>query len=159
ETASEKNNDFFAIERSVDGRNFEVIGQVKGAGNSNTINAYAFADKNPANGVAYYRLKQTDFDGKYEYSKIVSVAFEGKVAQVVINAYPNPTASVLNVNVNGVAGKISLEITDVTGRTVKNLQINAGENTAVNVESLPKGLYQIRVISSNGTTVSKFMKQ
>ncbi|MBK0404368.1 T9SS type A sorting domain-containing protein [Adhaeribacter sp. BT258] len=159
ETASEKNNDFFAVERSADGRNFETIGQVKGTGNSNALIAYAFADKNPVTGVSYYRLKQTDFDGKFEYSKIVSVTFEGKLNSIAITAFPNPANNVLNVKVANLTEKATLEITDVTGRSLKQVQINAAETNALNVAMLPKGLYQIRVISENGTTVSKFLKQ
>ncbi|MFC5270644.1 T9SS type A sorting domain-containing protein [Adhaeribacter terreus] len=158
-TASEKNNDLFVVERSADGRNFEAIGQVKGASNSNVLNAYAFADKNPVNGVSYYRLKQIDFDGKFEYSKIVSVTFEGKITAVAINAFPNPANNLLNVKVNGLNGKATMEITDVTGRSLKQLKINAAETNAVNVEMLPKGLYQIRIVSENGSAVSKFLKQ
>ena len=159
ETASEKNNDYFIIERSANGRNFEAIGKVKGAGNSNTVNAYAFADKNPMSGVSYYRLKQIDFDGKFEYSKIVSVTFESKLTSVVLAAYPNPAINELNVNVNGLQGKATLDITDATGRSLKQISVNGSETTTLNVETLPKGIYQIRVISENGTSVSKFLKQ
>ena len=66
-TASETNNDFFTVERSQDGREFIPIGVVDGAGNSNTILNYKLMDADPYVGISYYRLKQTDFDGKFEY--------------------------------------------------------------------------------------------
>src|SRR5690606_38659659 len=72
-TATETNNDFFTVERSVDALNFKEIGTVNGAGNSNNAIKYRFSDKNPFAGTSYYRLKQTDFDGKFSYSEIESV--------------------------------------------------------------------------------------
>lgn len=72
-TASEQNNDFFTIERSTDGLNWEIVTTVAGAGNSiNRIDYHAY-DARPVSGISYYRLKQTDFDGAFEYSYIVSV--------------------------------------------------------------------------------------
>ncbi|PJF33793.1 MAG: hypothetical protein CUN57_01220, partial [Phototrophicales bacterium] len=76
-TASEINNDYFTIERSFDGRNFESIGQVKGAGNSFEEINYSFVDESIAgissNRIVYYRLKQTDYDGVFTYSDVISV--------------------------------------------------------------------------------------
>ena len=109
--------------------------------------------------ISFSRLKQTDFDGKFEYSKIVSVAFEGKLTPVAIAAYPNPAISELNISVNGLQGKATLDITDGTGRSLKHILVNGSETTLLNVETLPKGIYQIRVISENGSLVSKFIKQ
>lgn len=75
-TASEINNDYFNIERSQDGKNWETIDRVEGAGNSNQKLNYQTKDSNPYEGVSYYRLKQTDFDGSFEYSNIVSINYE-----------------------------------------------------------------------------------
>jgi len=72
-TSNEINNDYFTIEKSNDGINFEIVEIILGAGNSDILLEYSFVDKNPINGISYYRLKQTDFDGKFEYSDIISV--------------------------------------------------------------------------------------
>lgn len=72
-TASEINNHFFTIERSAEGVNFQNIGTIAGAGNSNQNPYYTFEDSEPLEGISYYRLKQTDFDGKFEYSKVIAV--------------------------------------------------------------------------------------
>jgi hypothetical protein len=72
-TASEQNNDFFTIERSIDGLNWEIVATVAGAGNSTNRIDYAAYDLRPLSGISYYRLKQTDYDGAFEYSNIVSV--------------------------------------------------------------------------------------
>ena len=86
ETASENNNDFFTLEKSVNGSDWSAIGTVNGAGNSQEMLSYEFTDRNPLNGISYYRLKQTDFDGNFEYSDIRSVNFYGKSSEVYINA-------------------------------------------------------------------------
>jgi hypothetical protein len=72
-TFSEINNNYFTLERSGDGYKWEVIGTVEGAGNSSSIIDYTFYDRHPLKGVNYYKLKQTDYDGEYEYSDIISV--------------------------------------------------------------------------------------
>ena len=72
QTASERGNAFFDIERSFDGTKFEKIGQIKGNGTSNTPHFYNFIDRNVANGFVYYRLRQTDFDGKEVLSNVVT---------------------------------------------------------------------------------------
>lgn len=82
-TASEQNNDFFTIERSADGLNWEIVTTAAGAGNSIYRIDYAAYDSRPLSGISYYRLKQTDFDGAFEYSNIVSV-FNGNEAVQLI---------------------------------------------------------------------------
>jgi len=75
-TFSELNNDYFTIERSQDGYDWEVIGTVDGAGNSSSVIDYRFFDNHPHDGVNYYKLKQTDYDGRFEYFDIISVKHE-----------------------------------------------------------------------------------
>ena len=76
QTASETNNDFFNIERSEDGRHWQTLGKMDGAGNSSETLAYTWTDQSPLRGLSYYRLKQVDFDGRYAYSWVRSVAIE-----------------------------------------------------------------------------------
>jgi hypothetical protein len=82
-TASELNNDFFTIERSVDGLTWEVVDLVNGSGTTSLRNDYSTIDPRPYSGLSYYRLKQTDFDGAFEYADIVSV-FNGNEAVQLI---------------------------------------------------------------------------
>jgi hypothetical protein len=77
-TASESNNDYFTVERSPDGINFSMLLTLRGAGNSTGNLNYEAYDEYPLPGLSYYRLKQTDYDGKNTYSKIVPVNFETK---------------------------------------------------------------------------------
>jgi hypothetical protein len=97
ETGSEENNNFFTIERSLDGKTFDKVFTKKGAGNSKVNQFYFGYDANPYTGVSYYRLKQTDFDGKFAYSDIVSVKVVGEqmASEINVNVYPNPVTSQL----------------------------------------------------------------
>ena len=74
-TATERNNDYFTVEQSVNGYDFKIVGYMNGAGNSSSPLAYKLIDSSPElERVSYYRLKQTDYDGQYAYSNIVSLA-------------------------------------------------------------------------------------
>ncbi|MBN8703605.1 MAG: hypothetical protein J0M08_11100 [Bacteroidetes bacterium] len=90
ETATEINCDYFIVEKTIDGDNFEFVSKVAGAGNSFSVQKYSTVDTNPYDGVSYYRLKQVDFDGSFTYSNLVAV-------EVLINSgfsvYPNPYMS------------------------------------------------------------------
>lgn len=88
-TASEAGNSHFDVERSSDGRIFESLGTVGGNGNSETILDYTFYDPNPLHGRSFYRLKQIDFNGEYEYSEIISVLVANK-REGYFSLYPNP---------------------------------------------------------------------
>ncbi len=82
-TASELNNDFFTVERSIDGLNWEVVEFVNGNGTTPLRNDYSTTDIRPFTGLSYYRLKQTDFDGAFEYSYIVSVFIDGEEKSLI----------------------------------------------------------------------------
>ncbi|MCC6723007.1 MAG: hypothetical protein IT258_00760, partial [Saprospiraceae bacterium] len=94
ETASEKDNDKFVVERSTDGLAFEAIGELEGNGTTTEAKHYAFVDKYPLPGVNYYRLKQVDFNGNIEYSNINSVEIESGDEILV---YPSLVSSELNI--------------------------------------------------------------
>lgn len=116
-TASESNNDYFTIEKTLDGTNFEIVEKVKGAGNSTSVLNYATTDAHPYEGVSYYRLKQTDFNGDYTYSNLVSVEFKAN-SEFSFNVYPNPNEG-LSINLALKANKgeeILVVVYDVTGK-------------------------------------------
>jgi len=129
-TSTEVNNSFFSIERSSNGRDFIVIGNVNGAGNSTTNRTYAFTDAQPLLGTSYYRLSQTNFDGQREYMGVRRIEntslkeFEVKT----ISGYAGKLILQINSSVDGV---YQLSIVDMTGRKIKNevLGINAGIST------------------------------
>lgn len=139
-TASELNNDYFQIERSADGVNFEAIGRVEGNGNSNAFIKYDFTDKNPLAGVNYYRLLQVDYDQQSEYSKIISV--EKKDAKAVLSAFPNPAKDIVNITSNQEIANYTLM--DLKGAVVKYAQV-ANERAIVALDDVTSGIYLINV--------------
>ncbi len=117
-TGTEINNDHFTIERSKDGIHFTPLMEVAGAGNSNEIRNYSKPDVQPYNGVSYYRLKQTDYNGEYSYSSIQTVAFGGN--EKSINLYPSPLSKEnqqLTVQFEGYKNQdVLVVLRDVNGR-------------------------------------------
>ena len=93
--ATEINNDFFTVEKSTDAAEWTIVGIVKGAGNSNVETNYFLADKNPFRGVSYYRLKQTDYDGKYEYFNPIVI---NNLMETKATIYPNPSDRYVNIS-------------------------------------------------------------
>ncbi|MCB9361411.1 MAG: T9SS type A sorting domain-containing protein [Flavobacteriales bacterium] len=115
-TSSEINNDYFTIERSNDAINFIEVDKIVGAGNSNVSVDYNWQDDGSLMGINYYRLKQTDFDGKYSYSEmgVSNCKIEGD-----FNLYPNPFENKLIVQISeGVNYPLNIEVRDYLGREV-----------------------------------------
>ena len=164
-TATEINNDYFSIERSKDGINFEEIRTVKGAGNSSRTLLYTTKDGKPLKGTSYYRLKQTDFDGTSSHSAIVSVSNSGftTMGEIVanINIYPNPVASggFLNIISNS-DNALKVTLYEVaTGKKVADELINA-ENSAINIgNNFSAGVYLLKVVSDYGVNTHRIIIQ
>ncbi len=159
-TASELNNAFFDIERSANGRDFERIGKVAGAGTSLSPLDYTFTDILPKNGWNYYRLRQEDFDGHFSYSEVQAVLMgkDGDGPRLLL--YPNPAASELSLKTNGlVAPGDLLEVLDQTGRKVRSFNAFDAFSTPVDVSELPAGTYFVRMQTASGTVKASFVKQ
>lgn len=162
ETVSEINNDHFTIEKSNDGENFQDIGTVQGAGNSNTKLSYSFDDKSPLSGTSYYRLKQTDFDGKYTFSKevVVTININNNSDNFSINIYPNPASgnAFINFYSNADNEPTNLKLTDLQGRVIIQdyfTAINGFNAHLLNLESIPEGVYFIILHSTSFTQTQK----
>lgn len=159
-TESELNNSHFDIERSADGVNFEAIGQVEGYGTTFEKQRYSFTDETP-NASSYYRLKQIDFGGKFEYSNIVNVNRRGVANDIKL--FPNPTQANTVVNfLSDVDEEISIAITDITGRVLMTQLKNATQGANqfnLNLTQLPRGSYFVRLQFSSSTTVLPIIKQ
>jgi hypothetical protein len=160
-TASEINNDYFEVQRSNDGVNFEKIGQVDGNGSTTSVSSYAFNDKNvladfSSVSAFFYRLKQVDFDGTTEYSKTVRVSNNILTANN-IEVYPNPNNGAFNIMLPAnEQSTVQLIIVDRTGRIVeqKMMSLQQGDNLLDLNLSLSKGIYMI-LIQQDGISVSK----
>ncbi len=160
-TASEINNDYFEVQRSIDALKWESIAIIEGAGNSSKMLLYSFTDKS-FDKTTYYRLKQVDFDGKYEYSDIlISNCYNNSIESIEL--YPNPTFGTVNIKiVNWHTDKINVEVYDMMGRIVYNSDIelfNGMQTKTIDFSSLNTGLYHIRFMDNNKTLLLKFDKK
>jgi hypothetical protein len=146
-TASEIDNDYFEVLRSIDGRSFEVIGTVDGSGNSSELIEYYFYDENPLGGANFYRLRQVDYDGDFEFSPIIRVEVDPG-ANASLTLYPNPVDDQpFNILLegylsDGINGVYILHGTD--GRIIKQGTITS-RNTELQLSGEPAGIYFIKV--------------
>lgn len=148
ETASEWNNDYFEVQSSVNGRDFTTFDMVQGAGNSDTEQAYNATDKSPANGANYYRLKQVDFDGNFEYSSIQKVNFRSDAANNIV--FPNPATDKLNIIFADEAANATLQIYSLTGQLLLEYKVSEGAiQQSLDLNKLGKGVYRLN-INNNG---------
>lgn len=166
QTASEVNNDFFTIERSQNGKTFTSAGTQGGAGNSNTTLNYSFSDETPLKGISYYRLKQTDFDGKFSYSKIKAVTFSTLKTDAAISisaVAPNPFSENFSVTYSVQQDtEVEISLTNASGQLIYNEKQNAssGTNRFDYAEglNLPEGIYFVRISFGKDTVVKKIIK-
>ena len=161
-TVTEKNGDHFDVERSEDGVRFVKIGQQSAAGLSSERKPYSFSDKNPGASANYYRLKMVDVDGRYDYSKVVSMDF-GFGTEGSVSIYPNPVTENLNVSwKNGDNGAKQVNIYDMTGRLVRTVGGIRESYMIQNVATLHNGAYILKLVDqTSGKTIasSKFIKK
>ncbi len=158
QTASELNNSHFSIERSTDGLNFREIGIVQGNGTTTEPQHYKFVDESPAKGTNYYRLKQMDFDGKFEYSKVVSVNF-GTGSHAML--YPTLASSVVNLKfTEPIAEDGNITLYDINGRLVGKHDIEPEtEQMEIIVENLQPGHYFAKIQIGRQFENLRFVKQ
>ncbi|MBN2778058.1 MAG: T9SS type A sorting domain-containing protein [Bacteroidales bacterium] len=152
QTASETNNDYFIVQYSENGKDFVDIGIVDGAGNSNTIQSYQFETEQMLS-LAYYRLKQVDFDGTQNLSKIIAVQNQENSIDLFINYSDKNT---IYITSQQEYRNMKLMIIDVSGKTVfsQKHHLFAGENKII-LNNIEKGLYIVSLIDEN----SEFRKQ
>ncbi len=157
-TAAEINNDKFEIERTVDGVDYEFIGEVAGNGTTNVQQDYSFDDNQPINGTSYYRLKQIDFDGEFEYLPIAKLQME--LADAFFNATPNVIQHqniVLSI-ANIAQGNARIKVLSLKGEEVFNeerqLSMNSNQRFELSgTQQLRGGIYIITL--EVGTNVYK----
>ena len=159
-TASEINNSHFEIERSYDGIRWEWVGNVIGNGTTNQLAEYYFTDRSIAmsQNTAYYRLKQVDYDGAFEYSGLRSVDFNGNAAMLDIAAYPNPFNQEVTIHVNA-NEPYTLQLTDVNGVVLLSVDRTENRTHRLDVSEYTAGVYIINVTSAEGTNHLKIIKQ
>lgn len=156
-TASEENNDYFEVLRSHNGLNYEIIAKIDGAGNSNELLEYEFLDSRPLLGLSYYRLKQTDFDGKSEVFDAQSI-YRHAEEDLVFSPNPVNLGESLNVYTKVTDGtNSSLEILSTSGKTVLVKEFSTN-NTSLQIPiELKSGLYLLKVRSEKTLHIKRLL--
>ena len=161
ETATEINNSHFEVQHSTNGVDFTVIGEVDGAGTTTENQYYEFIDQKAVVGENYYRLRQIDFDGNFEYTHMQVVIFEADDANVntatpQITVYPNPTVNTLNIKTNQI-GTDYIQIYNPLGQMVMQESTSSTDyEHRINVAELPSGSYMVKLEGIN--EMIKFIK-
>lgn len=159
QTLSEKNASHFEVEGSIDGANFQYLGTLKASGNSYSINKYEFQAETTHR---YFRLKMVDLDGSSEYSAIVNTGSQNIGSTLKIATYPNPvtdwvTLSLNKANSNSEATSV-IEIFSLNGLALQLPQQKNGQETTLNVSTLPKGTYLVKAFVDGEQLLGSFVK-
>jgi hypothetical protein len=163
-TFTELNNDYFTIERSSDGYNFDEITQVSGSGTNNQLSYYQWADDRPLPGLSYYRLSQTDYDGTRTVLKTLSFVNDCANLEAELEVYPNPTVNESTIRlVLPDDTELELQLVDAGGRLIR--EILPAQPTPAGVfelvlptHELASGVYIIRASLNNEIKTQKLLK-
>ncbi len=154
-TQSEYNAAYFEIERSTDTRNWTTLSRINAKGNSHAATSYSAIDRQIVPGTVYYRLKQVDNDEKYNYSPIEKVS---RISTPEFSIFPNPCSMTLNIKLPENPQGSVIEIYTFDGKKIMSVQTQQ-LNHQLNIETLTKGTYTLRVLSNQKATTTKFIKQ
>ena len=163
-TSTEINNDYFTIERSNNGLDFELIAEIPGSGNSTVIREYDQYDDSPLNGTSYYRLKQTDFDGKFEYLDLLAVNFNTNDDGIcTLHVYPNPCIGSCTIDLKDCPladNQVDVSLYDAFGKKIVNriTPKNKDKDISFHLNSsnnLSPGVYIVRASSNGKNQASK----
>ncbi|MBS1600117.1 MAG: T9SS type A sorting domain-containing protein [Bacteroidetes bacterium] len=150
-TATEQNNDHFTVQRSADGKNWDDIKSVDGSGNTTTATSYTTYDENPLSGTSYYRLKQTDMDGRQSYS-IIRIVVLNKM--LVLNVYPNPASDYIVVSGTNTE-KVNIILFNSNGQRMNIPIARDGVKSTLYVSNVMPGIYFIQIIQGTSNETRK----
>jgi hypothetical protein len=155
-TASELNNDFFTIERSRNGTEWESLNTINGAGTSNRKIEYTSIDEKPYQSVSYYRLKQTDYDKNSSYSPIVAIPIEEGENEVII--FPNPSKNTFTIIASELINSDLIKFCNSLGQDFPISIENTKNGTVINPGDISPGIYLIKVPTSKGLKAIKVVR-
>ena len=138
----------FVVERA-EGTEFRSVNTIKSNGNSSTKKSYSFNDKNENVGTTYYRLKNVDLNGKFNYSEIRTVKGIGSASDVTV--FPNPAASNSKISIVGVASNSTIQLLDFSGKVIKNIISNTVN--LLDLNGVKNGTYLIRIVDKSTNEV------
>jgi len=145
-TATEENNDYYQVEYSTDGVNFEVIAEITGAGTSDIENNYRYTHYAPANGMNYYRIRQVDFNGEFSFTSIMAVEMSNDEEQVISFS---PATAQLDITVSE-EELVQVVVFDMNGRVVAQQSNNGHSLVSINLDNLQSGIYVCSVKNTKG---------
>lgn len=159
-TFSEQNTSHFDIERSIDGNNYTVIGNVNAAGNSTSTQYYSYTDLQAPAKTVFYRLRMVDLDGTYRYSQVVAI--KNNTNLIAMTLFPSPATDVIQLQIPSERKEMAkLMIVDAAGKQVhtQSLQLNEGTNAvSIPVSHLPAGTYYLITETESGKQSGSFIK-
>jgi hypothetical protein len=157
-TASETNTSSFAVEHSVDGLKFVSLQNIAAAGNSNTVRRYEWIHATPNQGINYYHIRQTDKDGRYSYSKIVTLNFSKN--GVPFSLAPNPASNQLTVFLPQTSRAASIRIFNNLGQLIQQQPVANGANQLrLNISKLQPGYYRLQLLEAGNSQSIPFIKE
>ncbi|HNJ95531.1 MAG TPA: T9SS type A sorting domain-containing protein, partial [Ferruginibacter sp.] len=153
-TSQEQNNKYFTIERSDDGMNFHFLGKVNGAGNSSSPRSYSLVDHTPVDGMNYYRLSQTDFDGNQRFHEIRKVNYTNtrNFSAEILN---NGTGQARLVVRSARSAIVNMKVIDLLGKEIANESFAVSNGGMVKDLKLRSGVYVLVLMNDSGQQISK----
>ena len=154
ETITELNNDYFTVERSANGTDWEYVGKVSGSGTTTENRLYELMDDDPYFGDSYYRLKQTDYDGTYAYSETRTVYLSRNIE---LSIYPNPTPGALTIEVESSSKEdllLTYELISLRGEVLMEGVLEFPYHT-MDLSKLSEGAYWLKAKAGDAAIVSK----
>jgi Secretion system C-terminal sorting domain len=155
ETSAEVNNENFTILRSTNAASWENLQTIPGAGNTSVDTKYSAFDNHPYTGISYYRLQQTDQNGRQTYSSVVSVDMGAATA---INVYPNPAADYIFLTTIG-SGKLDVSVYNSNGQQMDVLTTINNNSATLNISTLQSATYFIHIIQDGNLVTKSFIKR
>jgi hypothetical protein len=157
-TAQESNSSHFSVERSSNASDWSAIGTITARGNTSERTDYSYTDINPAKATLFYRLKQVDQDGSFNYSSVARISNKDLVTELV--TYPNPFSSQVNISLHSAAAQqVTSTITDMAGRTIQadiNQLSKGNNNYSMNVsKKLPAGIYWLSITDEQKNVIAQ----
>lgn len=156
EVENQQKLSYFIVEKSSDSIHFNSIEKVAAKHNSIVTAAYATTDNNPFNGTNFYRLKLKNTDSTFSYSHLINVEMVN--FNHLLNISPNPAKNTLKLTSNGNYQQAILQIIDNNGLKIKEIKATLNGTTTINIEALPIGIYNLKILTKTGIRILKFVK-
>lgn len=156
-TAMEENNSHFIIQRTHDGASWESLDEVGGAGFSSNVLKYTYLDQNPYSDVNYYRIKQVDYDGKFDFSQIVMVNSLVEQANVNLKLYPNPAVDYVHVTWGEEEETGKIVLLGLNGSVVAEQFPDQHNAMTFDLTSVKDGVYFIQFVGSSSTKTERLV--